>query len=289
MKLLIRWAISAFSLFAAAWLVPGIYVADWGWAVFAVMAVILGLVNAIVRPLLKLLTCPLIVLTLGLFTLIINGFTLWFSAALANRLFGVGFYIEDFWSAVLGSLIVIIVIVILNPFLKDEDKKYTLLLRLHQVRSHHVIFPKMLSHAHVCALRHQRRPTDRLQQRGYIFAHDHTYLHTADGNRDRDRGAHGDLDTGADSHDHLHARANISADHGGFPHGDRQPHVGALAHRHEDTRDPDDRHQRVGPDRRGGCDRARTCHRHVQFLKRLQIHPRRRHRSSYALDVARCL
>ncbi len=123
MKLLIRWAISAFSLFAAAWMVPGIYVADWGWAIFAVMAVILGLVNAIVRPLLKLLTCPFIILTLGLFTLVINGFTLWFSAALANRLFGVGFYIEGFWSAVLGSLIVSIVSVILNTFVRDENDK----------------------------------------------------------------------------------------------------------------------------------------------------------------------
>ncbi|MGC9399606.1 MAG: phage holin family protein [Anaerolineae bacterium] len=121
MKLLIRWAINAFALFAAAWMVPGIQVANWGWAAFAVMALILGLVNAILRPILKLLTCPLVVLTLGLFTLIINGFTLWFSAALANSLFGVGFYIEDFWSAVLGALIVSAVSVILSAFVKDED------------------------------------------------------------------------------------------------------------------------------------------------------------------------
>jgi putative membrane protein len=123
MKLLIRWAISAFSLFVAAWMVPGIYVADRGWAVFAVMAVILGLVNAVIRPILKLLTCPLIVLTLGLFTLVINGLTLWFSAALANGLFDVGFYIENFWSAVLGSLIVSIVSVILSMLVKDDEKK----------------------------------------------------------------------------------------------------------------------------------------------------------------------
>ncbi|MFL7809494.1 MAG: phage holin family protein, partial [Anaerolineae bacterium] len=66
MRLLMRWAITAFALFVAAWLVPGISVDSGGWVIYAAMAVILGLVNAIVRPVLKLLTCPLIVLTLGL-------------------------------------------------------------------------------------------------------------------------------------------------------------------------------------------------------------------------------
>ena len=102
---------------------PGIEVQNQAWVVFAVMAVILGLVNAIVRPVLKLLTCPLIVVTLGLFTLVINGLTLWLSAALANRLFGVGFYVRGFWPALLGSIIVSIVSVILNMLVKDEDKK----------------------------------------------------------------------------------------------------------------------------------------------------------------------
>ncbi|HET89629.1 MAG TPA: phage holin family protein, partial [Chloroflexi bacterium] len=60
MKLLIRWAITSLALFAAAWLVPGISVEGGGWVIYAVMALILGLVNAIVRPILKLLTCPLI-------------------------------------------------------------------------------------------------------------------------------------------------------------------------------------------------------------------------------------
>jgi putative membrane protein len=57
MKLLLRWVIIAFSLFVAAWLVPGIRVEGNAWLIYAVMAVILGLVNAVVRPLLKLLTC----------------------------------------------------------------------------------------------------------------------------------------------------------------------------------------------------------------------------------------
>ncbi|HOU15024.1 MAG TPA: phage holin family protein [Anaerolineae bacterium] len=121
MKLIIRWAIGAFSLFVAAWLVTGIHVDDGGgWVVYAVMAVILGLANAFVRPLLKLLTCPLIMLTLGLFTLVVNALTLLLSAWVANY-FGVGFYIDGFWPAFWGALIVSIVSVVLNVFVKDDD------------------------------------------------------------------------------------------------------------------------------------------------------------------------
>ncbi len=85
------------------------------------MAVILGLVNAIVRPVLKLLTCPFIVLTLGLFTLVINALTLWIAAWIAQNWFGVGFHIADFWAAFFGSIIVSVVSVILNIFVRDKD------------------------------------------------------------------------------------------------------------------------------------------------------------------------
>jgi putative membrane protein len=122
MKLLIRWVISALALFAAAWLVPGIRVEETGWVVFAVMAVILGLVNAIVRPLLKLLTCPLILLTLGLFVLVINGLTLWLASSVAVNWFNVGFYVDGFWPAFLGGLIVSIVTVILSALVREDDK-----------------------------------------------------------------------------------------------------------------------------------------------------------------------
>ncbi|MFU8773571.1 MAG: phage holin family protein, partial [Anaerolineales bacterium] len=94
MKILIRWAIIAFSLFVAAWLVPGIQVEGDGWIVYALMAVVLALVNAFVRPILKLLTCPLIFLTLGLFTLVINGLTLWLSSWIAVNWLNVGFHVD---------------------------------------------------------------------------------------------------------------------------------------------------------------------------------------------------
>jgi len=123
MKLLIRWAISALSLFAAAWLVPGIHVDDGrGWMVYAAMAVVLSLVNALIRPLLKLMTCPLILLTLGLFTLVVNAITLLISSALANNVFGFGFYIEGFWSAFWGAIIVSIVSIVLNTVVRDDDE-----------------------------------------------------------------------------------------------------------------------------------------------------------------------
>jgi putative membrane protein len=120
MKLLIRWVIVSLALFAAAWLVPGITVEGSGWVVYAVMAVILGLVNAIVRPLLKILTCPLIILTLGLFTLVINGVTLWLASAIAQSWFGVGFKVDGFWPAFLGALIVSIVTVVLSALVREE-------------------------------------------------------------------------------------------------------------------------------------------------------------------------
>ena len=123
MKLLIRWVILSFSLLVAAWLVPGIRVREDAWTVYAGMAVILGLVNAVVRPLLKLLACPLIIVTLGLFVLVINGFALWLASKIAVNLFGVGFYVAGFWSAFLGALIVSLVSVILNVLLRDEFER----------------------------------------------------------------------------------------------------------------------------------------------------------------------
>ena len=122
MKLLIRWVITGLSLFVAAWLVPGIRVDDANaWVAVAVMAIILGLVNAIVRPVLTLLSCPLIILTLGLFVLVINGLTLWLASTIAVSWFGIGFYVDGFWAAFLGALIVSIVSVILSTFVKDDE------------------------------------------------------------------------------------------------------------------------------------------------------------------------
>jgi putative membrane protein len=123
MKLLIRWVVMALSLFAAAWLIPGIQVDDArGWIVYAAMAVVLSLVNAFIRPILSLLTCPLILLTLGLFTLVINALSLLWASSLANNVFKVGFYVDGFWPAFWGSIIVSVVSVVLNAIVKDEHE-----------------------------------------------------------------------------------------------------------------------------------------------------------------------
>jgi putative membrane protein len=120
MRILIHWFITSVALVVAAWLVPGIRVEREAWTVFAGMAIILGLVNAIVRPLLKFLSCPLIVLTLGLFVLVINGITLWLASAIAVRWFHVGFQVDGFMPAFLGALIVSIVSVILTAILAPK-------------------------------------------------------------------------------------------------------------------------------------------------------------------------
>jgi putative membrane protein len=122
MKLLIRWVIVGLALFAAAWLIPGIRVQGSAWFVYAVMAIILGLINAIIRPILKFLTCPLIIITLGLFVLVINSLTLWLASAIAVNWFHVGFYVDGFWSAFFGALIVSIVSVILSTLLRQKNE-----------------------------------------------------------------------------------------------------------------------------------------------------------------------
>jgi putative membrane protein len=124
MRILIRWVITGLALFAAAWLVPGITVQGNGWTVYAVMAVILALVNAIVRPILKLLTCPLILLTLGIFVLVINGFTLWLASRIAQSWFGVGYTVDSFGAAFLGGLIVSVVSIILSALIREEDEDW---------------------------------------------------------------------------------------------------------------------------------------------------------------------
>jgi putative membrane protein len=117
MKLLIRWFIAALALVVAARFVPGIHVK--GWFAYAAVAVILGLVNAVVRPLLKLLTCPLIVLTLGVFLLVINAACLLLAGSIARAL-DLAFTIDGFWPAFWGALIVTVVTWALSLFVKED-------------------------------------------------------------------------------------------------------------------------------------------------------------------------
>ncbi|MBM3125746.1 MAG: phage holin family protein [Chloroflexi bacterium] len=119
-KFIIRWAINAVALYAAVVTVPGIELrGDWTSVLW--LALIIGLLNALVRPLLKFLTCPLIVLTLGLFTILINTGLLLLTSRIGQA-FGLGLTVDGFWTAVLGSLVISLVSVVLSLFLKDELK-----------------------------------------------------------------------------------------------------------------------------------------------------------------------
>jgi putative membrane protein len=110
---LIRWVISAVSLFVTAKLVPGIRVEDFGVALLA--AIVLGAINAFVRPILILLTLPITILTLGLFIFVINALSFYLASYFIK-----GFEIESFFAALLGSLVVSIVSGILNHFFAND-------------------------------------------------------------------------------------------------------------------------------------------------------------------------
>ena len=121
-KLILRWAINAVALWVAVTFVPGIS-GPKGWLSIIMLALIFGLVNALLRPLLNFLTCPLIILTLGLGTLLINTLLFWLSGLIGGY-FGIGFTVppgwEGFWTAFLGALVVSVVSVALTLLLKDE-------------------------------------------------------------------------------------------------------------------------------------------------------------------------
>lgn len=120
MKLLLRWAISAAAVYAAVRLVPGIQLEEGLGPLFAV-ALILGGVNALVRPILKLLACGIIFLTLGLFLLVINAAMLLLAAAI-SRSFGIEFIVDGFGAALIGSIIISVISYVASLVLFDEEK-----------------------------------------------------------------------------------------------------------------------------------------------------------------------
>ena len=120
MTFLVRLLVNAAALFVAAWLVPGIR-HDGSLIGLLIVALLFGLVNSILRPLLKLLTCPLILLTLGLFTLVINALMLLLTGWLSGQL-GLGFHVNGFWSAFFGGLIVGLVSLALSLVIHEDEK-----------------------------------------------------------------------------------------------------------------------------------------------------------------------
>ena len=98
LALLARWIVNAAALLLVAYLYPGVQVQDFVAALFA--ALVLGLVNAVIRPLLVILTLPVTLLTLGLFLFVINAFLFWLVAELVK-----GFTVTSFGAALIGSIL----------------------------------------------------------------------------------------------------------------------------------------------------------------------------------------
>ncbi len=120
-KFILRWAINAIALYLAVLILPGRINLTSGLVSIIWLALIFGLINALLHPLLSILTCPLIILTLGLFTLVINTFLFWLTSVIGKS-FGLGLVINDpVWlNAFLGGLVVSVVSVVLSMILKDE-------------------------------------------------------------------------------------------------------------------------------------------------------------------------
>lgn len=98
LRLLVVWLINALALMAVAYLMPSIQVSSFGAALVA--ALVLGLVNAVVRPVLVLLTLPVTILTLGLFIFVLNGLLFWMVGTWLE-----GFHVAGFWPGVFGAIL----------------------------------------------------------------------------------------------------------------------------------------------------------------------------------------
>lgn len=121
MKIIIRLLVVMAALFVAAWLVPGIRIENAnGWVALAVMAIVLSLVNVFIRPVLAFLSCGFIILTMGLFLLVVNALSFWLASNIAVNWFNAGFYVDGFWPAFWGSIIVSLVSLVINSILSDR-------------------------------------------------------------------------------------------------------------------------------------------------------------------------
>lgn len=101
MQMLLRWAVTAVVFYAIAWFMPGIAVDSWVTTIW--LALLWGVVNVLIKPILVLLTLPINLLTLGLFTLVINALLFWFLAVLVDG-FSVDGFMTAFWGAILLSI-----------------------------------------------------------------------------------------------------------------------------------------------------------------------------------------
>lgn len=122
-NLIIRLLANAVALAVASWIVGGITLqgATTGRRVLTllIVAAIFGLVNAVVKPVVKVLSFPLLILTLGLLTFVINAVMLWLTSWITGKL-DVQFHVDGFWSALFGALIISVVGMLINAVLPEK-------------------------------------------------------------------------------------------------------------------------------------------------------------------------
>ncbi|MBS1134481.1 MAG: Membrane protein of uncharacterized function [Burkholderiaceae bacterium] len=113
MRLLLVWVLNAIALLGVAYIYPGVQVQDWKSA--AIAALVLGLVNTLVKPILVLLTLPVTILTLGLFLVVLNALLFWGVAEVLP-----GFHVNGFWAAVLGAILYSVIGWLLSNLIPDR-------------------------------------------------------------------------------------------------------------------------------------------------------------------------
>lgn len=119
--LAIRWIVNAVALFVTVQLIPGIRF-DGSLGNLAALAAVFGIFNAVLRPILVLLTCPLIMLTLGLFALAINGILLWFTASVSDS-YGLGLHVNGVLPAFLGGLMMGLISVLVGTVIRPHEPR----------------------------------------------------------------------------------------------------------------------------------------------------------------------
>lgn len=118
MQFLLRLLVNAAAIWAAIKIVPGISHVG-SWPSLLGVALVFGVVNAIVRPLLVILSLPLLLVTVGLFTLVLNALLLWLTSSLSGTL-GLGFNVSGFWPAFLGAIVISLVSLGLSTFIASK-------------------------------------------------------------------------------------------------------------------------------------------------------------------------
>ena len=120
MPFLVRLLVNAAALWVATLVVPGVAY-DGGALPLLGVALVFGVINAFLRPVAKILTFPLIIVTLGIFSLVINGLMLWLTSSLSSGL-GLGFHVSGFWAAFWGGVVVSLVSLLLSMFVTGPTR-----------------------------------------------------------------------------------------------------------------------------------------------------------------------